>query len=138
MTIEDFDAVLYVDGEEVSRNSTYNVEPRMLLETTMNYLGKSRKDDHNLFDGKFDDFKIFNRALTSEEVSVLADEEIEESPVDPIENELILDYDMTNIEGTKIKDSTGNFDGTLVNPEDAEIISDGSIGVVSLGGENTH
>lgn len=68
ITIEDFDAVLYVDGEEVVRNSTYNMEPRMLLETTMNYIGKSGKDEHNLFDGKIDDFRIYNRALTKEEI----------------------------------------------------------------------
>ncbi|RKL65648.1 hypothetical protein CR203_19400 [Salipaludibacillus neizhouensis] len=74
VTIEGFDAVLYVNGEEVSRNSTYNVEPRMLLETTLNYLGKSRRDSHHLFNGMFDDFQVYNRALSSAEIELLADE----------------------------------------------------------------
>ncbi len=135
MTIEGFDAVLYVDGKEVSRSSTYNVEPRMLLETTMNYLGKSSNDHHKLFNGKFDDFKIYNRALNAEEVANLADEDVSEPPVEePKEAELILDYDMANIEGNKVLDGTGHFDGKLVNPKDAELIKGDGAGVISFKG----
>lgn len=74
--MDEFDAVLYVNGQEVKRNSTFNVEPRMLLETTMNYIGKSRNSSHSLFDGKLDDFRIYNRALSVEEITTLADEDV--------------------------------------------------------------
>ncbi|HZH60642.1 MAG TPA: LamG-like jellyroll fold domain-containing protein, partial [Metabacillus sp.] len=138
MTIEGFDAVLYVDGKEVSRKSTYNVEPRMLLETTMNYLGKSSNNNHSLFNGKFDDFKIYNRALNAEEIASLADEEVTTPPVeDPEETKLILDYDMSNIEETKVIDQTGNFDGKLVNSQNAEVIKGEEAGVINFKGGST-
>ncbi|WP_299090241.1 immunoglobulin-like domain-containing protein [uncultured Metabacillus sp.] len=138
MTIEGFDAVLYVDGKEVSRSSTYNVEPRMLLETTMNYLGKSSNENHSLFYGKFDDFKIYNRALNAEEIASLADEEVSAPPVEePEKAELILDYDMSKIEGTTVVDNTGNFEGKLVNPQNAELIKGDETGVISFKGGST-
>ncbi|TWT01478.1 LamG-like jellyroll fold domain-containing protein [Planomicrobium sp. CPCC 101079] len=83
VSVNDFDAALYVDGEKVANSSTFNMEPRMLLETTMNNLGKSSRDGHNLFDGKFDDFKIFNRALSSEEIVGLMDPADETAPTAP-------------------------------------------------------
>jgi uncharacterized protein YjdB/uncharacterized membrane protein len=138
ITIKGFDAVLYVDGKEVSRSSTYNVEPRMLLETTMNYLGKSSNENHSLFKGKFDDFKIYNRALNAEEIANLADEEVSTPPVEePEETKLILDYDMNNIEDTKVIDQTGNFDGKLVNPQNTEVIKGEAAGVINFKGGST-
>ncbi|KAB7673104.1 immunoglobulin-like domain-containing protein [Bacillus sp. B1-b2] len=138
ITIEGFDAVLYVDGKEVSRSSTYNVEPRMLLETTMNYLGKSNNDQHSLFKGKFDDFRIYNRALNTEEINTLADEESTQPPVEePEEVNLILDYDLKNIDGTKVVDNTGKFEGKLVNPEKAELMKGDAAGALSLKGGTT-
>ncbi|WP_158638594.1 immunoglobulin-like domain-containing protein [Metabacillus litoralis] len=138
VTIEDFDAVIYVDGKEVARNSTFNVEPRMLLETSMNYLGKSSKDEHHLFNGKFDEFKIFNHALSDEEISELAQDDVTEPPdEEPSTPELILDYDMKDIEGITVEDRTGKFNGTFVNPENAELISIGNSGVVQFKGGTT-
>ncbi|MGQ4667904.1 immunoglobulin-like domain-containing protein [Metabacillus halosaccharovorans] len=138
MTIEGFDAVLYVDGKEVSRSTTYNVEPRMLLETTMNYLGKSSNNNHGLFKGKFDDFKIYNRALNAEEITSLADEEVSTPPEEePEETKLILDYDMSKVEDTKVLDQTGAFDGKLVNPQNAEVIKGEEAGVINFKGGST-
>ncbi|MDQ0224064.1 immunoglobulin-like domain-containing protein [Metabacillus niabensis] len=138
MTIEGFDAVLYVDGKEVSRSSTYNVEPRMLLETTMNYLGKSSNENHSLFKGKFDDFRIYNRALNNKEIANLADEQVSKPPIEePKEAKLILDYDMKNIDGTNVKDNAGNFEGKLVNPENAQLIKGEEVGVINFKGGST-
>ncbi|OLS33402.1 immunoglobulin-like domain-containing protein [Bacillus sp. MRMR6] len=138
VTIEGYDAVVYVNGEEVARSSTYNVEPRMLLETTMNYLGKSINSSHSLFKGKFDDFRIYNRALNADEVSALADEETTVPPVEePEGTNLILDYDMNKIDGTKVVDNTGNFEGKLVNPENAVLIMGEEAGVINFKGGST-
>ncbi|MBW5448253.1 hypothetical protein GE107_19590 [Cohnella sp. CFH 77786] len=71
VTIDGFHAVFYLNGVPVATSSTFNVEPRMLLETTMNFIGKSSNASHSLFDGKFDDFRIYNRALSEEEVGSL-------------------------------------------------------------------
>jgi len=138
ITIDGFDAVLYVNGNEVARSSTYNVEPRMLLETTMNYIGKSRRGSDSLFDGKFDDFRIYNRALSAEEVTQLADQDVPPPVQEPSGSELILHYDMNNIEGNKVKDATGNFDGNWVNSTKGEWIHTSDAGVLSFtGGTNS-
>ncbi|MDL4839364.1 immunoglobulin-like domain-containing protein, partial [Aquibacillus rhizosphaerae] len=52
------------------------------------------------------------------------------------EDQKILDYDMSNVDGTNVADSAGEFDGTLVNPGDAELItnSDTGTGVISFQG----
>ncbi|MED4229100.1 immunoglobulin-like domain-containing protein [Neobacillus cucumis] len=51
---------------------------------------------------------------------------------------LILDYDMNNIVGTTVKDSTGNFDGTFVNPQNAHLIKGTDAGAVSFKGGATN
>lgn len=138
ISIDNFDAVLYVDGAEVARSTTYNIEPRMLLETTMNYIGKSRNSSHKLFDGQFDDFRIYNRALAVEEVAVLATQEMPEPEDPPVEEpsdaKLILDYDMSNVEGTIVQDNTGKFNGTWVNKDKASYIGNSEAGAISFAG----
>ncbi|WP_230193086.1 immunoglobulin-like domain-containing protein [Paenibacillus sp. CECT 9249] len=134
MTIDGFDAVLFVNGQEAARSSVYNVEPRMLLETTVNYIGKSRKAGQSLFDGKFDEFRIYNRALSGEEVATLADQETK-PPVDPpVLADPILHYDMSLIEGTKVVDQAGKFDGTWINPENAVLMKSDNAGAISFTG----
>ncbi|WP_433752427.1 immunoglobulin-like domain-containing protein [Paenibacillus amylolyticus] len=140
MTMDEFDAVLYVNGQEVKRSSTFNVEPRMLLETTMNYIGKSRNGSHSLFDGKLDDFRIYNRALSGEEIATLADEDVTPPVEQPSGAELILHYDMNDIDGANatVIDQTGNFNGKWMNPSKAEWIRTEDAGVLSFTGGTTN
>ncbi|MGO4730158.1 immunoglobulin-like domain-containing protein [Paenibacillus sp. 2KB_22] len=138
ITMDEFDAVLYVNGQEVKRSSTFNVEPRMLLETTMNYIGKSRNSSHNLFDGKLDDFRIYNRALSVEEIATLANEDVTPPVEQPSGAELILHYDMNDIDGATVVDQTGNFNGKWMNPSKAEWISTQDAGVLSFTGGTTN
>ncbi|WP_433583425.1 immunoglobulin-like domain-containing protein [Paenibacillus amylolyticus] len=138
ITMDEFDAVLYVNGLEVKRSSTFNVEPRMLLETTMNYIGKSRNSSHSLFDGKLDDFRIYNRALSVEEIATLADEDVTPPVEQPSGAELILHYDMNDIDGAMVIDQTGNFNGKWMNPSKAEWIRTQDAGVLSFTGGTTN
>ncbi|MBT2284582.1 S-layer homology domain-containing protein [Paenibacillus polymyxa] len=138
ITMDEFDAVLYVNGQEVKRSSTFNVEPRMLLETTMNYIGKSRNSSHSLFDGKLDDFRIYNRALSVEEIATLADEDVTPPVEQPSGAELILHYDMNDIDGATVIDQRGNFNGKWMNPSKAEWIRTQDAGVLSFTGGTTN
>ncbi|MNP43481.1 hypothetical protein D3C76_1373020 [compost metagenome] len=63
--------ILYVDGLESARNSTMSLSPSDLGSTTQNYIGKSQWNDPYL-NGQVDDFRIYNRALTAAEITVLA------------------------------------------------------------------
>jgi hypothetical protein len=62
--------ILYVDGVEVARNSTMTLSPSSLGNTTQNYIGRSQFSDPYL-NGALDDFRIYNRALSSSEVNAL-------------------------------------------------------------------
>nr|WP_154983054.1 immunoglobulin-like domain-containing protein [Paenibacillus xylanexedens] len=136
VTMDEFEAVLYVNGKEVKRSSTFNVEPRMLLQTTMNYIGRSRNNSDRLFDGKLDDFRIYNRALSGQEIAALADEDVTPPVEQPSGAELILHYDMSDIDrGTAtVIDQTGNFNGKWMNPSNAEWIRTEDAGVLSFNG----
>jgi hypothetical protein len=60
-------AILYVNGVEVGRNSSMTLNPSSLGSTTQNFIGKSQYADPYL-DGKVDDFRILNRALSPHEL----------------------------------------------------------------------
>lgn len=136
VTMDEFEAVLYVNGKEVKRSSTFNVEPRMLLETTMNYIGKSRNSSDRLFDGKLDDFRIYNRALSGQEIAALAEEDVTLPVEQPSGAELILHYDMNDIDRATatVMDQTGKFNGKWMNPSKAEWIRTEDAGVLSFNG----
>ncbi|WP_277679868.1 immunoglobulin-like domain-containing protein [Gracilibacillus dipsosauri] len=137
VTIDDFEAIMYVNGEEVARNNTFNVEPRMLMETTMNYIGKSSNNSHPTFAGQLDEFKVFNRALTEEEIIELANQDFEKPPTEePTEPLLLLDYDMNLIEDDMVKDSTGNFDGKINDISSVEHIRGEAYGAIHFSGDS--
>jgi hypothetical protein len=66
-TLSGKSGVLYVNGEEVGRNSNLTLNPSSLGKTSQNYIGKSQFDDPFLA-GAVDDFTIFNKALSADEI----------------------------------------------------------------------
>ena len=63
---------LYVNGAAVATNTSMTLHPSSLGSTTQNYLGKSQFSSDPAFKGTIDDFRIYNRALSSTEISALA------------------------------------------------------------------
>lgn len=136
VTMDNFDAVLYVDGVETARSSVFNMEPRMLMETTLNALGKSSRSGTSLFKGRLDDFRIYNRALAADEIKALQTD-VDNTPQVPTAASLILRYDMNQVDGTKVIDEKGKFDGTWVNPAKAQWIHRAEAGALSFAGGTT-
>ncbi|MBN1131691.1 MAG: T9SS type A sorting domain-containing protein [Bacteroidales bacterium] len=68
-------AVLYLNGKPVGSGSNLPYNPDTFLGTTAdNYFGYSRwAQDGNGFGGIFDDIRVYNRALTIEDIDSLAD-----------------------------------------------------------------
>ncbi|MFE3413508.1 beta-L-arabinofuranosidase domain-containing protein [Streptomyces mirabilis] len=65
-------AVLYVDGQEVGRNAQVTVDPRYFgNHVRAGYLGRSQYADPFLR-GAVDDFRVYGKTLTAEEVAALA------------------------------------------------------------------
>jgi fibronectin type 3 domain-containing protein len=68
VTLNGATGILYVDGNEVGRNSAMTIKPSDLGATTQNWIGRSQYNDPYL-NGKVDDFRIYNRALSASEIT---------------------------------------------------------------------
>ena len=62
---------LYVNGAIVGSNNNMTLNPSSLGNTNQNWIGRSQYPDPYL-DGRVDDFRIYNRALSASEVNNLA------------------------------------------------------------------
>ena len=75
ITIEGSKAVMYVNGAKVAENTGFHMIPSQITYMTSNYLGKSNYSADSLFKGDLDDFRIYNRALGTDEITALANGE---------------------------------------------------------------
>jgi hypothetical protein len=70
VTLSGIVGTLYVDGVAVNTNTSMTLKPSSLGVTTQNYIGKSQFPDP-LLNGRVDDFRIYNRALSNSEITML-------------------------------------------------------------------
>ena len=63
--------ILYVDGLPVATNSAINLTPAMLGNTTQNWIGRSQYSSDPYLNGVVDDFRIYNGALSADEIASL-------------------------------------------------------------------
>ena len=71
VTVSGNTGILFVDGVGVGTNASMTLKPSSLGSTTLNYIGKSQFADP-YFNGRVDDFRIYNVALSSAQVVALA------------------------------------------------------------------
>ncbi len=71
VTLADDVGTLYVDGEPADTNPSMSLNPSD-FNPAINYIGKSRFDDP-LFNGQIDDLRIYNYALSADDIAMLAD-----------------------------------------------------------------
>jgi len=70
VTMGTFGARMYVDGEKVAEFGTITIRP-INFKPMLNYIGRSQKT-YPLFNGYIDDFRVYNYALSGNEVAQLA------------------------------------------------------------------
>lgn len=66
VTLDGDTAILYVNGDEKDTNSGVTIDPTD-FNPSVNYIGKSQWPDP-LFNGRIDGFRIYNYAMTPEEI----------------------------------------------------------------------
>lgn len=127
---------IYVDGSLKSANSSITIDPEDLGETNRNYIGRSQWPDPYL-DGKIDDFRIYNRALSLTEIKDIIDgnssglEQAQAfSPLhlypNPVKDILNIDsrgisqgyYKIFNLQGVSLKSGQLSGNMTVVNLHD--------------------
>ena len=68
-------ASLYLNGKEIAENSNFQFIPILISNMTSNMLGKSNYTADSYFKGGMDDFRIYNRALSASEITMLSNKE---------------------------------------------------------------
>jgi hypothetical protein len=64
--------VLYVDGQPAGTNASIALRPADLGSTPNNYIGRSQFSADAYLDGAIDEFRVYDRALSPEEIQALA------------------------------------------------------------------
>ena len=72
VTIGDKGVAIHVDGAQVAQQAPATLRPADLGDTGNNFIGRSPFDDDPYLDGQVDEFRIYNRVLTTAEVAQLA------------------------------------------------------------------
>jgi len=65
-----YTGTLYVDGVSVATNNAMTLRPSSIGNTANNWIGKSAWPDPYL-SGLIDDFRVYNRALSASEITML-------------------------------------------------------------------
>ena len=98
VTLSGDTAKLYVNGELQGTNESATIDP-IDFKPALNYIGESQFAADQLFDGSIDDLKIYNYALTTEEIAQeymdimggwVCNNELESSPFD-FNNDCLVD-----------------------------------------------
>ena len=63
---------LYFDGAAVGTSPTLTLRPADLGSTVNSYIGRSQFSDDPYLDGRIDEFRIYSRALSPDEIRTLA------------------------------------------------------------------
>jgi hypothetical protein len=66
-------AILYLDGKEAKRIDSVKVDPST-IKSTSNYLGKSQYPSDPYLEGALDDFRVYGKALSPQEIAAIFDE----------------------------------------------------------------
>jgi hypothetical protein len=86
VTLRDSAATLYVNGAVAATNSSVTINP-IDFKPTINYIGDSQWSAHPFFNGRIDDFRIYNYALPGSEIWIMWGESTDNPPLftsDPI------------------------------------------------------
>ncbi|MFB2596375.1 LamG-like jellyroll fold domain-containing protein [Herbiconiux sp. P17] len=108
VTVSGTTGKLYVGSQLVATNTGMTVHPSDFGQSAQNYLGKSQYSSDPAFNGLLDDFNIYNRALTADEVLNLS------TGVAGTGN--VVKYSFDENTGASVPDSSGAArNGTIVN-----------------------
>jgi alpha-L-fucosidase 2 len=124
--------ILYINGQEVDRNTNMTIHPADMGNTTNNFIGRSQWEQDPFLNGEVDEFYIYNRAINASEVADLADS-VEVTP-DPTPagtlGDVDSDDDIDIVDALLIAQYYVELDPDGFIPENADTNCDGSINIV--------
>jgi alpha-galactosidase len=124
--------ILYINGEEVDRNTNMTIHPADMGDTLNNYIGRSQWEQDPYLNGEVDDFFVYNRAISAAEVEVLANTQgstPEPTPAGTI-GDVDGDGDIDIVDALLIAQYYVELDPDGFIPENADTDCDGDIDIV--------
>lgn len=102
ITISNEAVILYVNGEEAARSTSMNIRPND-IHPTLNYIGRSQFNADPLLKAFVDDFRIYNYALTPEEiVNVTQDMEADHMDIQTEDDAPIVNTEYYSTSGVQL------------------------------------
>ncbi len=102
ITISNEAVILYVNGEEAARSTSMNIRPDD-IHPTLNYIGRSQFNADPLLKAFVDDFRIYNYALTPEEiVNVTQDMEADHMDIQTEDDAPIVNTEYYSTSGVQL------------------------------------
>lgn len=110
VTLSGSTGILYIDGVQAATNTSMTIKPSDLAPTTAgNFIGKSEWTGDKYLKGQIDDFRIYNRALNSSEItSVVSGQNLPTVPLTPSDvSAAATDYSTINLSWSATAGATG-------------------------------
>ncbi|MDQ0389254.1 DUF1680 family protein [Streptomyces sp. DSM 42143] len=104
VTLADGTGTLYVDGTAVARNTAMTLTPAALGPLAHHWLGRSHYPADPVFAGAFEEFNIWSRALSAEEIAALREVRAADSPAGRGD---LASYAFDETDGGRFADASG-------------------------------
>jgi hypothetical protein len=120
--------ILYINNQEVGRNSAITLRPADLGNTTNNFIGRSQWEQDPYLAADIDNFVIYNRALSTAEVTALWDDSPGSGPVSlgDVNDSGTIDI----VDALMIAQYYVGLNPPGFIPENADVNCDGTISIV--------
>lgn len=118
---------IYINGELAGEKDSVTTTPSALGSTTQNYIGKSQYDDPSI-NGKIDDFRVYSRALTAEDIAEMTSIPVAlKTAYDALG---FGDLDLTKVENNLTLPTIAN-DGVTISWESTDTATISTLGIVT-------
>lgn len=110
-------ATLYIDGEQEAQSDEFTIKPTD-INVSLSYIGRSMFSSDPLFKGRIDDFRIYNYALSADEIKAVTEdlgevaanykdiyEDVATTGVESIPNSNAQDANIYDLSGRQISSS---------------------------------
>lgn len=114
VTISGKVGVIYLNGIENGRNSNLDVDMALLANSFNNFIGNSRGDNNNATTGQFDDFRIYDRALSQSEIKSIFNEGNPGGTPKPVNAFDRIDAENFDSRYGSVRNETANADGDYI------------------------
>ncbi|MFE0924925.1 beta-L-arabinofuranosidase domain-containing protein [Streptomyces mutabilis] len=104
VTLADGTGTLYVDGTAVARNTAMTLTPAALGPLAHHWLGRSHYPADPVFAGAFEEFNVWSRALSAEEIAALREVRAADSPAGRGD---LASYAFDETDGGRFADASG-------------------------------